>query len=142
MLFSFEPEPYVRRVIFMATGHRGSKLAKQPGVRLGVELVRRNNPLRQVCAELEAANGPLVFQPFFHNRTPSSIDGMQANDPLVVALDTQPISPQVAFHSIIANSRRKLRLPLEKNSDGLVNYASDSPRRRCFRVHCQGKPHV
>jgi len=122
--FFFQPEPYVRRLIFVATGHRGSKLAKQPGVRLGVELIRHNNPLRQVCAELEAVNSPLVFQPFFRNRTPSSIDGMQPNDPLLVALEAQPISPRVAYHSIIANSWRRLLLPLEKSSDGLVNYSS------------------
>jgi hypothetical protein len=122
--FFFQPEPYVRRVIFVATGHRGSKLAKQPGVRLGAELIRRNNPLREICAELEAANDPLVFQPFFRNRTLSSIDGMQASNPLVVAVETLPIPGYVAYHSIIANSRRRLRLPLEKGSDGLVNYAS------------------
>jgi hypothetical protein len=122
--FFFQPEPYVRRVIFVATGHRGSKLARQPGVRLGAEMIRRNNPLRQVCAELEAVNGPLVFQPFFRNRTLSSIDGMQASDPLVVALEAQPISPRVAYHSIIANNRRSSGLPLEKGSDGLVDYSS------------------
>ena len=122
--FFYQPEPYVRRVIFVATGHRGSKLAKQPGLRLGVELIRRNNPLRQVCAELEAVNSPLVFQPFFRNRVPSSIDGMQANDPLLVALAAQPISPRVAYHSIIASRRRRLLQPIEKSSDGLVNYSS------------------
>ncbi|MGO9918682.1 MAG: esterase/lipase family protein [Isosphaeraceae bacterium] len=122
--FFYQPEPYVRRVIFVATGHRGSKLAKQPGLRLGVELIRRNNPLRQVCAELEVVNSPLVFQPFFRNRIPSSIDGMQANDPLLVALEAQPISPRVAYHSIIARRRRRSLQPLEKSSDGLVDYSS------------------
>ena len=122
--FFFQPEPYVRRVIFVATGHRGSKLAKQPAIRLGAELIRQNNPLRQVWAELESANSPLVFQPFFRNRTPGSIDGMQASNPLVAALEALPISPQIAYHSIIAKGPRRSRLPLEKTSDGLVNYAS------------------
>jgi len=146
--FFFQPEPYVRRVIFVATGHRGSKLARQPGVRLGVELIRRNNPLRQLCAELEALNSPLVFQPFFRNRTPSSIDGMQANDPLLVALEAQPISPRVAYHSIIANSRPRLLVPLEKSSDGLVSYSSahlDGAASECIvsASHmCEADPEV
>ena len=67
-MFFFQPEPYVRRVIFLTTAHRGGKLARQPGVRLGVELIRRNNPLRPAWAELEATNGPEVFQPFYQNR--------------------------------------------------------------------------
>ena len=62
-LFFFEPEPYIRRVIFLATSHRGSTLATHPGVRPGVGLVRRNNPLRAVWQDLEAANGRAVFQP-------------------------------------------------------------------------------
>jgi hypothetical protein len=146
--FFFEPEPYVRRVIFVATGHRGSKLAKQPGLRLGVELIRRNNPLRQVCAELEAANGPLVFQPFFRNRVPSSLDGMQVDDPLVVALDAQPISPRVTFHSIIANRRRGLFLPSDENGDGLVAYSSahlDGAASECVveaNHMCEAEPEV
>ncbi len=146
--FFYEPEPYVRRVIFVATGHRGSKLAKQPGLRLGVELIRRNNPLRQVCAELEALNSPLVFQPFFRNRILSSIDGMQANDPLLVALEAGPISPRVAYHSIIASSRRRWPQPLEKTSDGLVNYSSthlDGAASECIvsASHmCEADPEV
>jgi hypothetical protein len=122
--FFFEPEPYVRRVIFLSTGHRGSKLANQPGMRLGVELIRRNNPLRQACLQLEAANGPLVFQPFFRNRAPSSIDGMQLNDPLLIALAAQPISPQITFHSIIANNRRGWFITPKEIGDGLVSYSS------------------
>jgi len=146
--FFFQPEPYVRRVIFVATGHQGSKLAKRPGVRLGVELIRRNNPLRRICAELDAANGPLVFQPFFRNRTLSSIDGMQPSDPLVVALESQPISPQVMYHSIIANSRGNSRLPIEKISDGLVNYSSahlDGAASECIvsaNHMCEADPEV
>jgi hypothetical protein len=54
----------------------------------------------------------------------SSVDGMKVNDPLLVALDTQPISPQVAFHSIVASRSRRLFPSLERNGDGLVSYFS------------------
>jgi len=121
-MFFFQPEPYVRRVIFLTTAHRGGRSARQPGVRLGIELIRRNNPLRPAWAELEAANGRTVFQPSFQDRVLSSADGMEAGNPLLMALDSQPIAPEVAYHSIIANLRREA--PLEKMSDGFVSYRS------------------
>jgi pimeloyl-ACP methyl ester carboxylesterase len=121
-MFFFQPEPYVRRVIFLTTAHRGSRFARQPGLRLGIELIRRNNPLRLARAELEAGNGRAVFQPSFQNRALSSIDGMESESPLLRALDAQSIAPGVAIHSIIANIRHKTAP--EKISDGFVDYQS------------------
>jgi hypothetical protein len=120
--FFFQPEPYVRRVIFLATGHRGSQRERRPGIRLGAALVRRSNPLQQTWAELEAANGRTIFQPPFRDRVPSSVDGIEARSPLLMALDRLRIAPEVVCHSIIANIRR--HAPLEKISDGLVGYPS------------------
>jgi hypothetical protein len=121
-MFFFEPEPYIRRVVFVTTGHRGGRLARPLWVRLGVELIRRNNPLRLAWAELRDANGPEVFQPFFRDRVLSSIDGLQAGNPLLVAIDSQAIDPGIPYHSIIASIHR--RLPPEKMTDGLVRYSS------------------
>ncbi len=121
-MFFFQPEPCIRRVIFATTAHRGSKLARQPGVRLSVRLIRRNNPLLATWDLLREANGETVFQPFFQNRTLSSVDGIAAENPLIMALDAQTIVPAVTFHSIIAKLHR--HLPLERTSDGLVPYTS------------------
>jgi pimeloyl-ACP methyl ester carboxylesterase len=120
--FFFEPEPYVRRVIFLTTSHRGSKLGAQPGVRLGVGLIRRNNPLLPVWTELKAANGSTVFQPWFRQHALSSADGLESENPMLMALDAQPIANDVAYHSIIANIHHQ-RTP-EKMSDGFIHYRS------------------
>ena len=101
--FFFEPEPYVRRVIFLTTSHRGSKLGAQPGVRLGIGLIRQNNPLRPIWTELEATNGLTVFQPWFRQHALSSADGLEAENPMLMALDAQRIANDVVYHSIIAN---------------------------------------
>ena len=61
-----------------------------------------------------------MFQPFFQNRPLSSIDGMAAENPLIMALDAQSIAPGVTYHSIIANIHPGV--PPEKTSDGLVSY--------------------
>jgi hypothetical protein len=119
---TFEPEPYIRRAIFVTTAHRGGNLVRQPGVRLGVDLIRRNNPLRPSWDELRAANGPELFRPFFRDRVLGSIDGMRADSPLLAAIDAQPISPGVAYHSIIATIHPGL--PREKMTDGFVRYTS------------------
>ena len=128
--FFFEPEPYVRRVIFVATAHRGSRLPLQPGVRLGIDLIRRKNPLHQIWIDLEANNTAFVFQPSFQHRAPSSIDGLQAGSPLLTALDAQPIAPHIAYHSIIANIHPHA-VP-EQMSDGFVKYTSARSRTRSF----------
>jgi hypothetical protein len=121
-VFFFQPEPYVRRVIFLTTSHRGSELAGHPGIRLGTELIRRNNPLRHIWAELDASNSQSVFQPYFRGRVPGSVDGMEAGSPLLTALDSQQITSEVAYHSIIANIHRNA--PLGKMTDGLISYSS------------------
>ena len=121
-MFFFQPEAGIRRVIFATTAHRGSKLARQPGVRLSAGLIRRSNPFLATWDLLREANGEAVFQPFFRNRSLSSVDGMAAESPLIMALDAQAIAPEVIFHSIIAKLHR--HLPLEKTSDGLIAYTS------------------
>jgi len=121
-IFLFQPEPYVRRVIFLTTAHRGTNLPGQSTSRLGIELIRRNNPLRPAWSELQAANGRALFQPSFQDRVLSSADGMEAGNPLLLALNSQPIAPEVAYHSIIANLRHDA--PLDQMSDGLVTYRS------------------
>lgn len=120
--FYFEPEPYIRRVIFVATAHRGGNLARQPGIQLGLRLIRRNNPLGGLWEQLAESNSEFVFQTEYRNRIPSSLDGLQAENPLLTALDSRPISPAIPYHSIIANIRRSTSP--DKMTDGFVKYAS------------------
>ena len=121
-IFFFEPEPYIRRMIFLTTGHRGSRWGEHRGVRFSINLIRRNNPLRATWAELKATSGQTVFQPYLRNQPLSSADGLETENPMLMALDDQPIAPTVAYHSIIANIRHH-KTP-EKMSDGFVNYRS------------------
>jgi hypothetical protein len=120
-IFFFQPEPAVHRVIFLTTAHRGGELAGHPLVRLGIKLIH-TNPLQPAWTLLETANGRELFQPFFQHQAPISVDGMEAGNPLLTAIDTQTIAPDVACHSIIANTRPG-SIP-EKMSDGLVSYVS------------------
>ena len=111
-----------QRTIFVTTAHRGSKIGLHPGLRLGISLIRRNNPLRPIWAELEATNGQTVFQPYVRGRALSNADGLEADNPILLALDAQPIAPGVAYHLIIANIRHKATP--ENINDGFVDYQS------------------
>jgi pimeloyl-ACP methyl ester carboxylesterase len=120
--FFFEPEPYIRRAIFITTSHRGTRLARWPGVRLSVSLVRWNHPFRQAWNELTQMNGGSVFRPSFQNRPLSSVDGLTADSPLLTAIDSQSIAPPVTYHSIIADIKREMTR--QQVNDGVVAYES------------------
>jgi hypothetical protein len=145
-MFFLEPEPYIRRVIFLTTAHRGSERARRLRLHLGVELIRRSNPLLAAWAELEAANGRALFQPFFQHRAPTSALGIEADNPLLGAIDRSPIAAGVAYHSIIANIHHKTTE--EKISDGLVDYWSAhldgaASERVVAAIHaCEANPEV
>ena len=61
----FEPEPSIRRVVFIAAPHRGSNTANQWIGRLGSSLIRRPGALAAIHDEIYALNGPAVFQPAY-----------------------------------------------------------------------------
>jgi pimeloyl-ACP methyl ester carboxylesterase len=113
-----KPLPFVRRVIFIATPHRGSFqagrwIATQVGrlvtfpvdvAQLGQELLStEKSPFRSI------------------GRIPSSVDNMSPRNPFIHALATIPVAPGVASHSIIAVQGDG---PVEDGSDGVVEYKS------------------
>jgi 5,10-methylene-tetrahydrofolate dehydrogenase/methenyl tetrahydrofolate cyclohydrolase len=53
---------------------------------------------------------------------PNSINNLNADDPFVQVASKLPISPDVDYHSIIA--QLDPRLPVEESDDGLVPYRS------------------
>jgi pimeloyl-ACP methyl ester carboxylesterase len=114
-----KPLPFVRRVIFLATPHRGSYLAGPQIVRrLAQRLVRLPSNLVRVGVDLATLNptGPLAG-----GRMSTSIDNMSPGHPFIRALSGIPVSPGVTAHSIIAVDDDE---PLEKAGDGVVKYES------------------
>ena len=58
----FKPRPEVRRVVFIATPHRGSRVDRGRLERLGARLVRLQEPLRAAYGRLMDRNGPAFFK--------------------------------------------------------------------------------
>jgi pimeloyl-ACP methyl ester carboxylesterase len=117
----FKPLPEVRRLIFVATPHRGSRLDWEPIRGVATLVVRPHAPMRQAYASLLASNGPDAFTPAFRAGRPTSVDELTWEHPLLLAIDGLPFSADVKRHSIIAELRKTVR---PGGGDGLVPYAS------------------
>jgi pimeloyl-ACP methyl ester carboxylesterase len=114
-----KPLPGVRRVVFIATPHRGSRLDGGWMQSLGSRLVRRTDPMRSACDRLIACNDRGFFKADFRHGLPSSIDELQWEAPFLKGLFELSPSPDVKLHSIIA-----VRPDRRERTDGLVSYAS------------------
>jgi len=117
----FKPRPEVRRVVFIATPHRGSRVDRGGLGRLGSRLVRLPDPLRASYGRLIARNGPDFFVERFRRGLPTSIDELEWRSPILMLLDELRLAPNVTAHSIIADRRDP---PGAGGSDGLVAYES------------------
>ena len=115
-----EPEPFVGRVVFVATPHRGSYLAEYSlgsfiagFVRLPFNVLRAGGDI--------LTNNPDAFR-FDPARTRiGSIYGMTPGSPLITGLADIPVAPGIPAHSIVAVRGDG---PVEDGGDGVVRYQS------------------
>jgi triacylglycerol esterase/lipase EstA (alpha/beta hydrolase family) len=119
--FFYKPTPEVRRVIFIATPHRGSPLASGRLRELGAQLCWRPNRFRQARATLLAHNEPDMFAHGFRVEVPTSAAELAPGHPLLLGLCALGIDSSVRSHSIIADVRDK---PGLGTTDGIVPYSS------------------
>jgi hypothetical protein len=117
----FKRRPEVHRVVFIATPHRGSRVATGGLERLGSRLVRLPDPLRTSYGRLLARNGPDFFTERFRRGLPTSIDELEWQSPMLMGLDELGLASSIKAHSIIADMRNT---PGAGGSDGLVPYES------------------
>ena len=138
-LFYFEPEPTIRRVVFIATPHRGANMANRVIGRVSSVLVRRSPRIREYRESIEEANGLEVFQPTYRNRMLSSIDNLEWDSPMLKTLARLPLAPGVPYHSIVGDITG--RDDLDRVSDGIVKYESAHFDARRVGIHRSLLPH-
>jgi triacylglycerol esterase/lipase EstA (alpha/beta hydrolase family) len=114
----FEPLPFVTRVVFMSTPHRGSYRASRVALGLVRRIVRLPLRLVQPLENVIRVNPEIGLR---RKSLPTAVDNMSPRAPFVRALSESPIAPGVVAHSIIAvegtGDPRRL-------SDGVVRYSS------------------
>jgi len=114
------PMPEVRRVVFIATPHRGAHAAAMWISQLIARLVTLPVSVALVGRELLANNAD---EPTFQVRRTSlgSIYGMTPGSTFITVLASVPVASDVAVNSIIPTLGNG---PLEQRTDGVVSYAS------------------
>jgi pimeloyl-ACP methyl ester carboxylesterase len=120
-VFCYEAVPEVRRLVCIATPHRGSPLASGPFRRLGTRLCCWPSRFRQARETLLASNEPGLFAAGFRSELPTSVGELAPGHPLLMALCDLTIDPSVHSHSNIADLRDP---PGPGATDGIVPYSS------------------
>jgi pimeloyl-ACP methyl ester carboxylesterase len=117
----FEARPEVRRVVYIATPHRGSRFDRGSIHQVGARLVRVPDPLRAAHDRLVMRNAPSFFREHFRRGLPTSIDELEWGSPMLMGLHELSSPPSVKVHSIIAVRPGS---PPSARTDGLVAYES------------------
>jgi pimeloyl-ACP methyl ester carboxylesterase len=112
----FEPLPYVKRVIFIATPHQGSFRVSSLVLSAVRKLVTLPLTLVTGIAELADKNKGLPKE-----AAPTAVDNMLPGNRFVRTLSASPIAPGVTAHSIIPVT--EAGRPAGQN-DGVVRYES------------------
>lgn len=116
----FEPLPFVERVVFLATPHRGSEYARRAVGRLGASLISEPDHYSELLARLVKENSG-DLDPRRFRRLPNSIETLEVDAPILLALLEMPPRPGVKFHSILGANRPG---PRASTTDGVVPYRS------------------
>jgi pimeloyl-ACP methyl ester carboxylesterase len=116
-----KPVPSVKRVVFIATPHRGSYLAGPDFVRRpAARLIALPTDVLSLSADVigltDDTSSYLEIE-----RIPTSIDNMSPGNPFIQTLASIPIEENVKAHSIIAVQGDG---SIEGGSDGVVRYES------------------
>jgi hypothetical protein len=126
----FEPQPFVRRVVFLGTPHGGSRLSPSLPGRLAAYLVRMPRGLTEAAADLSTDNQDLA-PALRDGRLPSSVDLLAPGSGALQVLASRTRPAGVHYHSIIGVAppgedrlERWLAGSLDEKGDGVVSYAS------------------
>ncbi len=116
----FERNPAVRRAIFIATPHRGSRLADNALARFLASWVVLPGDRAETFERVLRDNQDHL-EPGYRFRLaglPSGPRALSERDPLIQALADLPVDPAVPFHPILGQQKPGLL------SDGVVEHAS------------------
>ncbi len=120
-VFMYHPNPAVRRIVFIATPHRGTRMGDNVVGRVVSSLIKSPDELVAVRRDLFENNDPAVFTPQARKRVSSSIDILKYNNPMIDAVEEAGIAPWVIYHTIVGKLGPG---PLETSTDGVVSYKS------------------
>jgi pimeloyl-ACP methyl ester carboxylesterase len=116
----FTPLPFVKRVVFIATPHRGSFRVTTLVRNLVQRLVTLPGHLVEGITEAAQSN-PEAISLKALGGIPTAVDNMRPGHPFIRTLAASPLAPGVIAHSIIAVRGEG---PITSGNDGVVRYES------------------
>jgi len=118
----FTPLPFVKRVIFISTPHRGAMMAGGRLGRFAASLVRMPTTLLgQLATVASAFDSEDARLAALLRRPPTAVDNMSAHHPFIQITSSIAVPPEIPAHSIIPV---KGTGPYENGNDGVVAYQS------------------
>ena len=116
-----KPLPFVGRVVFIATPHRGSYLSVSFVRNLAQRFVSFPSAMKVRSQELMKLMAGSESAGFLKGRVPTSLDSMSPKNPALLAMAEIPVRPPIKANSIIAAEGDG---DYRKSRDGLVTYQS------------------
>ena len=98
----FRPLPFVKRVVFIATPHRGSILASLGIGRLASLAVQEPRDIAAIRRQAVAMN-PGALRPEYADKVPTTIDLLRPSSPTLETLERLRPACWVAVHSIVGD---------------------------------------
>jgi pimeloyl-ACP methyl ester carboxylesterase len=120
--FFYEPLPFVHRVVFISTPHRGSHLARGYITDMLRRLISLPFTLLSPLQEAFQRNPKAVTTRAMQAEIPRSTDNMNPDSEFIKTFSSIPIAPGVSAHSIIAVANPED--PKAEWHDGVVAYSS------------------
>jgi len=121
----FEPHQHIDKMIFIATPHKGSDIARTAPAQIVSDLIQAPQRILHISKELLKFNSsaltPLGLA--FVKEAPNSLEEMRTNSKMMKIFSRIPLSPEVRYFSIIGDTSPP-GTPLEKTSDNVVPYPS------------------
>ena len=118
----FQANPDIERVVFMVTPHLGTDVADKRIVDRLRRLIKDSLDVVIEDREQLLESGILTdYGQFFVTDSPSSVENLKSNSPVLTTLAEMPFSSELKKHSIIG---KRGNGPLEESNDKMVPYWS------------------
>jgi pimeloyl-ACP methyl ester carboxylesterase len=118
----FDHLPFVKRVVFISTPHRGSFLTETWVRKLTRAVVSSPGKLlANFNSNWHAAAAQLKMPPEFQGELPTAVDGMNVNNPVMAKVAELPLAPGIVGNSIIPVLPE---MDIASGNDGVVEYKS------------------
>jgi pimeloyl-ACP methyl ester carboxylesterase len=137
-----KPLPFVERVVFVATPHRGSYVAGSWFAHQGARLISMPLTITKTLTDFATINKDALAISATRG-SPTAVDNLTPGNPFVKTLSSLPIAPNVAVNSIIPVDGDP---PYSGKNDGVVEYDSahiepvESEVVVRSKHSCQGNP--